>query len=104
MANDNPFASENRKIKKRKRGMTPRGPMSKMPDRSGMSSKSIIGNAIEAIRYQTSPVGPGRAERAAAYKADQELRRKKAREKVGPSYTRRVGAGDQGTRGRGRGR
>lgn len=102
MANDNPFASENRKIKKQKRGMIPRGAMSENPDRSGMTTKAIIGNAIESIRSANRP--KSRAEKAAAYKAEQELRRKKARQKIGPSGTRRVGAGDQATRGRGMGR
>jgi len=53
--------------------------------------------------FSTSPVGPGRAEKAEAYKREKARRKKVAASKVGPSGSRPVGPGDQATRGRGPG-
>jgi len=59
--------------------------------------------AAAAAAATAVPNGLTREQRAAEYAAERERRKKVARSKIGPSGTRRVGAGDQATPGRGRG-
>jgi hypothetical protein len=68
----------------------------------GMDRKNAA-DAAAAAAATAVPNGLNREQRAAQYAAERERRKKVARSKIGPSGTRRVGAGDQATPGRGRG-